>query len=474
MKVFANREIRNLFQAVLAVWAVALALTQGIVWHTTHAFSFALLLVFGRQENGYGQKGGTDMLNSGDTGFMMIATAFVFFMTPGLAFFYGGLVRRKNVLNTMLSSFFIMGLASLMWVLVGYSLSFSGNCGGVIGNLKSFCMVNVGWEPGAYADGIPALLFAAFQMMFAIITPALITGSVAGRMRFKALFAFIALWLLIVYFPMAHMVWGKGGLLGEVLGSVDFAGGNVVHISSGVSGLVLSLMLGKRRGYEKTAYRTHNIPFVLLGASILWFGWFGFNAGSALGANGLAVHAFMTTNTSAACAMLSWMAIDMIRDGKPTVIGACTGAVLGLVAITPGAGFVPLWSAIIIGIVVSPICYFMMSVVKKRFGYDDALDAFGCHGVGGIWGGIATGIFAQKSINGVARWDGLIYGDYRLFLAQVISIVATIAVAIVGTLICASIVKLFTPLRVTEYDERMGLDESQHGESAYPSFNGLD
>ena len=414
------------------------------------------------------------MLNSGDTAFMMIATAFVFFMTPGLAFFYGGLVRRKNVLNTMISSFFIMGLASLMWVLVGYSLSFSGNCGGVIGNLKSFCMNNVGWEPGAYADGIPALLFAAFQMMFAIITPALITGSVAGRMKFKALFAFIALWLLVVYFPMAHMVWGKGGLLGEVLGSVDFAGGNVVHISSGVSGLVLSLMLGKRRGYEKTAYRTHNIPFVLLGASILWFGWFGFNAGSALGANGLAVHAFMTTNTSAACAMLSWMVIDMIRDGKPTVIGACTGAVLGLVAITPGAGFVPLWSAIIIGIVVSPICYFMMSVVKKHFGYDDALDAFGCHGVGGIWGGIATGIFAQKSINGVARWDGLIFGDYRLFLAQIISIVATIAVAIVGTLICASVVKLFTPLRVSEHDERVGLDESQHGESAYPSFNGLD
>ena len=414
------------------------------------------------------------MLNSGDTGFMMIATAFVFFMTPGLAFFYGGLVRRKNVLNTMISSFFIMGLASLLWVLVGYSLSFSGNCGGVIGNLKSFCMNNVGWEPGAYADGIPALLFAAFQMMFAIITPALITGSVAGRMKFKALFAFIALWLLVVYFPMAHMVWGKGGLLGEVLGSVDFAGGNVVHISSGVSGLVLSLMLGKRRGYEKTAYRTHNIPFVLLGASILWFGWFGFNAGSALGANGLAVHAFMTTNTSAACAMLSWMAIDMIRDGKPTVIGACTGAVLGLVAITPGAGFVPLWSSIIIGIVVSPICYFMMSAVKKHFGYDDALDAFGCHGVGGIWGGIATGIFAQKSINGVARWDGLIYGDHHLFLAQIISIVATIAVAIVGTLICASIVKLFTPLRVSEHDERVGLDESQHGESAYPSFNGLD
>ena len=414
------------------------------------------------------------MLNSGDTGFMMIATAFVFFMTPGLAFFYGGLVRRKNVLNTMISSFFIMGLASLMWVLVGYSLSFSGNCGGVIGNLKSFCMNNVGWEPGAYADGIPALLFAAFQMMFAIITPALITGSVAGRMKFKALFAFIALWLLVVYFPMAHMVWGKGGLLGEVLGSVDFAGGNVVHISSGVSGLVLSLMLGKRRGYEKTAYRTHNIPFVLLGASILWFGWFGFNAGSALGANGLAVHAFMTTNTSAACAMLSWMVIDMIRDGKPTVIGACTGAVLGLVAITPGAGFVPLWSAIIIGIVVSPICYFMMSVVKKHFGYDDALDAFGCHGIGGIWGGIATGIFAQKSINSTAKWDGLVFGDYRLFLAQLEGILITIVIAVVGTLLCVAVVRIFTPLRVSLKEEQLGLDVTQHGENAYPSFNGLD
>ena len=414
------------------------------------------------------------MLNSGDTGFMMIATAFVFFMTPGLAFFYGGLVRRKNVLNTMISSFFIMGLAAAMWVFFGYSLSFSGDLGGIIGNLKQVGLSGLGAEPGAYADTIPATLFVAFQMMFAIITPALITGSVAGRMKFKALFAFIALWLIVVYYPMAHMVWGKGGFLGEVLGSVDFAGGNVVHISSGVSGLVLSLLLGKRRGYEKTAYRTHNIPFVLLGASVLWFGWFGFNAGSALAANGLAVHAFLTTNTSAACAMLSWMAIDMIRDGKPTVVGACTGAVLGLVAITPGAGFVPLWSAFIIGIVVSPICYFMMSVVKKRFGYDDALDAFGCHGIGGVWGGIATGIFAQKSINRTARWDGLLFGDYHLFVAQLISIVITIAVAVVGTLICAGIVKLFTPLRVSEHDERIGLDESQHGESAYPSFNGLD
>lgn len=414
------------------------------------------------------------MINSGDTGFMLIASAFVFFMTPGLAFFYGGLVRRKNVLNTMMSSFFIMGLASAMWMLVGYSLSFSGNTGGVIGNLKQAFLMGVGGEPGAYSDSIPALVFVAFQMMFAIITPALITGSVAGRMNFKALFLFIALWSLVVYYPMAHMVWGKGGFLGEVLGSVDFAGGNVVHISSGVSGLVLSLMIGKRRGYNRTAYRTHNIPFVLLGASILWFGWFGFNAGSALSANGLAAHAFMTTNTSAAFAMLSWMLIDTIKDGKPTVVGACTGAVLGLVAITPGAGFVPLWSAIIIGAVVSPICYFTMSVVKQHFGYDDALDAFGCHGVGGIWGGIATGIFASKSVNNAVRWDGLIFGDVHLFGAQVLSILITIAVAIVGTLICASIVKLFVPLRVSEKEERMGLDKSQHGENAYPSFNGLD
>ncbi len=414
------------------------------------------------------------MFNSGDTSFILISTALVFFMTPGLAFFYGGMVRRKNVLNTMISSFFIMGLSSVMWVLFGYSLSFSGNTGGIIGNLNQFGLQGVGAEPGAYSDNIPALLFAAFQMMFAIITPALITGAVAGRMKFKSLFFFIALWLIVVYYPLAHMVWGKGGFLGEVLGAVDFAGGNVVHISSGISGLVLAMMLGKRRGYEHTAYRTHNIPFVLLGAAILWFGWFGFNAGSALAADGLAVHAFMTTNTSAACGMLAWMFIDMIKDGKPTVIGACTGAVLGLVAITPGAGFVPLWSSVIIGCLVSPICYFTMSVVKKHFGYDDALDAFGCHGVGGIWGGIATGIFTDKTINSAARWNGLIFGDIHLFLAQLLSIVITIAIAIVGTLICASVVKLFMPLRVTDTEERMGLDKSQHGENAYPSFNGLD
>lgn len=410
-------------------------------------------------------------MNTGDTAFIIICSALVFFMTPGLAFFYGGLVRRKNVINTMMTSFFIMGLSSVMWVLFGYSLSFSGN-GTIIGNLKQIGLCAMG--QGDLHGTLPTLVFVAFQMMFAIITPALITGSVAGRMKFKALFIFIALWLVVVYYPLAHMVWGPGGLLGEVLHSVDFAGGNVVHISSGVSGLVLALMLGARKGYKKQSFRTHNIPFVLLGTSILWFGWFGFNAGSALAADGLAAHAFMTTNTSAAVAMLSWMLIDVIKTGKPTVVGACTGAVLGLVAITPGAGFVPIWSALIIGALVSPICYFMMSYVKPKLGYDDALDAFGCHGIGGVWGGIATGIFAHQSVNESLYWNGLIYGEWNLFGVQVLSIVITIAIAIVGTFICASIVKLFTPLRVEENEEKIGLDRSQHGEDAYPTFNGLD
>ncbi len=413
-------------------------------------------------------------INAGDTAFIIICSALVFFMTLGLSFFYGGLVRRKNVLNTMMTSLFIMGLSSAMWVLIGYTLSFCGNTGGVIGTLDWFALNNVGWEPGPYADSIPHLTFAAFQMMFAIITPALITGAVVGRMKFGALFFFILLWNLIVYYPMAHMVWGTGGFLAEI-GSVDFAGGNVVHISSGVSALVLCLILGKRKNIDKSPYRPHNIPFILLGAGLLWFGWFGFNAGSALKADGLAAHAFMTTNTSAAFAMLTWMLIDVFKDGKPTVVGAMTGAVVGLVAITPGAGFVPIWASIIIGTLVSPICYFTVSVIKKKFGYDDALDAFGCHGIGGIWGGIATGLFTQKSINpDVARWNGLFFGQWELFGAQLLSIVVTIAVAVVGTLICVGIVRIFTKLRVSPREEAIGLDLTQHGESAYPSFNGLD
>lgn len=413
------------------------------------------------------------IMNAGDTGFMLICTAFVFFMTPGLAFFYGGLVRRKNVVNTMMACAAIMGLSVVMWTLFGYSLAFGGNHGGIIGDFRWFAMNGVGWEPGPYADTIPHLVFAAFQMMFAMITPALITGAVVGRMRFKALFLFVAIWSVIVYYPMAHMVWGDGGFLAAI-GSVDFAGGNVVHISSGISALVLAIYLKQRRGYAKATYRTHNIPFVFLGAAMLWFGWFGFNAGSALKADGLAAHAFMTSSISSACALLTWMLIEVIREGKPTLVGASTGLVIGLVAITPGAGFVPVWASFIIGILVSPICYFTVILLKQKLKIDDALDAFGCHGIGGIWGGIATGLFGKTSINSVAKWDGLVFGDYRLFLAQVLSIVITIAVAIVGTLICIGIVRIFIPLRVDPKEELVGLDASQHGENAYPSFNGFD
>ncbi|MGN0484063.1 MAG: ammonium transporter [Lachnospiraceae bacterium] len=412
-------------------------------------------------------------MNTGDTAFMLVSAALVFFMTPGLAFFYGGLVRRKNVCNTMMACVAIMGLSVVMWTLFGYSLSFGGNHGGIIGDFRWFGLNGVNMEAGPYADNIPHLVFCAFQMMFAMITPALITGSLVGRMRFKALFLFVALWSVVVYYPLAHMVWGEGGLLAAI-GSIDFAGGDVVHISSGVSALTLAIILGRRRGYEHTTYRIHNIPFVVLGASILWFGWFGFNAGSALGANGLAAHAFMTSAISSASALVSWMLIDVIKEKKTTLVGACTGLVVGLVAITPGAGFVPIWSSFIIGGLVSPICYFGVALIKKKLKIDDALDAFGCHGIGGIWGGIATGIFAQKSINGVAKWDGLVFGDYRLFLAQIEGILITAVIAVAGTLICVAIVKVFTPLRVELRDEQLGLDISQHGESAYPSFNGLD
>ena len=412
-------------------------------------------------------------MNTGNTAFMMICTALVFFMTPGLAFFYGGLVRRKNVCNTMMACVAIMGLSVLLWTMFGYSLSFGGNHAGIIGDFRWAFLNDVGWEAGPYADTIPHLVFAAFQMMFAMITPALITGAVVGRMRFKALFAFIALWSFLVYYPMAHMVWGESGFLAAI-GSVDFAGGNVVHISSGVSALVLATYLGRRKGYEKTSYRIHNIPFVVLGASLLWFGWFGFNAGSALAADGLAAHAFMTSAISSAAALVSWMLIDMIKDGKPTLVGASTGLVVGLVAITPGAGFVPIWSSYIIGALVSPICYFTMNFIKHKLKIDDALDAFGCHGIGGVWGGIATGLFAKTSINSVARWDGLVFGNVHLFVAQVLSIIITAAVAVVGTLICIGIIRIFTPLRVDQKEEALGLDISQHGENAYPSFNGFD
>jgi Amt family ammonium transporter len=322
---------------------------------------------------------------------------------------------------------------------------------------------------------IPTFVFIAFQMMFALITPAIITGSIAGRMKFKALFFFIALWSIFVYYPLAHMVWG-GGLIGGKIGALDFAGGDVVHISSGLTGLVLAILLGKRVGYEQTSYRMHNLPLVFLGMAFLWLGWFGFNAGSALAVNGLAIHAFMTTAVSAASAMLVWMIIDVIKQGKATLIGACTGVIVGLVGITPAAGFVDIWAALFIGVTVSPVCYFGIMLVKKIFKVDDALDAFGCHGIGGIWGGVLTGVFANPKINPAARYGlGLIFGGQtEQFISQVEGILITFVIVIVGTLFCAGIVSIFTPLRVEKKEELVGLDMSEHGENAYPSFTGLD
>jgi Amt family ammonium transporter len=411
-------------------------------------------------------------VNPGDTAFVLVSSALVLLMTPALAFFYGGLVRRKNVLNTMMMSMGTIAVASILWVIVGYTLSFGNDLGGVIGGLNFIGLNGItGASTTATSSGaIPTYAFLIFQMMFAIITPALITGAIAERIKFPALLAFVTLWSVIVYYPLAHMVWGSGGFLAS-LGAVDFAGGNVVHISSGVSALIACLLIGKRRGHGKIKTTPHNVPFVLLGASLLWFGWFGFNSGSALGASGLAAHAFLTTNTAAAAALFSWMVIDTVTVGKPTAVGAATGAVVGLVAITPGAGYVPVWAAIVIGLLVSPLCWFFISKIKAKFGYDDALDVFGCHGVGGIWGGIATGLFASAGINGV---DGLFFGNPGQLLHQLIAIGVTIALAAAGTFLIFKFIGLFTKLRVTPREEADGLDGSQHGETAYPSFMGLD
>lgn len=413
-------------------------------------------------------------MNTGDNAFILICSALVFFMTPALAFFYGGLVRRKNVLNTIMACVGVMGISVLMWVACGYSLTFGGNHLGVIGGFKEIFLHGISLNAvSPYAPTISGLTFVIFQMMFAMITPALITGSVVGRMRFGALMLFVALWSLVVYYPLAHMVWGTGGLLAS-WGSVDFAGGNVVHISSGISGLILALFLGRRRGVEHVSYRVHNIPFVFLGAGILWFGWFGFNAGSALAANGLAAHAFLTTALSASAALVSWMIIDTVKEGKPTLVGASTGLVVGLVAITPGAGFVPIWAAFIIGALVSPICYGCMHLIKSKLHIDDALDAFGCHGIGGVWGGVATGLFAQTAINPVARWNGLVFGDTHLFFAQLAAIGVTVCIAVLGTVLCIGLTRVVTPLRAEAHDEALGMDQTQHGEEAYPAFNGFD
>ncbi len=411
-------------------------------------------------------------MDHGDMAWLLTSSALVFIMTPGLALFYGGLVKRKNIINTIMSSVIMMGIGSLLWVLVGFSLSFSGDTAGIIGNLNWF-----GFNFNTLTDTtLPypnTLSFAIFQMMFAIITPALITGAIAERMKFSSLVIFSTIWSLIVYYPLAHMVWG-GGFLFQI-GSVDFAGGNVVHISSGVSALVLAILLGKRSHFGRATYHPHNATYVFLGAALLWFGWFGFNGGSALGANELAAHAMITTNTAAAAAMISWLMIEKIKNGKPTLVGASTGLVIGLVAITPGAGFVPIWASVVIGALVSPISYFFITVVKKKFNYDDALDVFGCHGIGGIWGGIATGLFAQTAVNPAAAWNGLVFGDINLFLAQLEAIGITIVIAVAGTLIAAGIASLVTKgLSVSPKHQAIGLDVTEHGETAYPAFTGMD
>ena len=411
-------------------------------------------------------------INTGDTAYVLVSSALVLLMTPALAFFYGGLVRRKNVLNTMMSSYATIGIASVLWMLIGYSISFGPDVAhGLFGNLSLFGMNGVSVD-APEGGGIAPTTFAIFQMMFAVITPALITGSIAERMKFPALMAFIVLWSIIVYYPLAHMVWSPDGLLFKA-GDLDFAGGNVVHISSGVSALVLALMLGRRRGHGVVKMTPHNVPFVLLGAGLLWFGWFGFNSGSALAANGLGVQAFMTTNTAAAAALVSWMIIDTITVGKPTAVGAATGIVVGLVAITPAAGFVPVWAALIIGLLVSPICWFFVSKVKGKFGYDDALDVFGCHGIGGIWGGIATGLFASKAVNAGGN-NGLFFGNPAQLLTQLEGIGITIVLAVAATFVITKAIDLIGHVRVAPREEADGLDGAQHGESAYPSFQGMD
>ncbi len=405
-------------------------------------------------------------IDTGDTTFVLISSALVMLMTPALALFYGGMVRKKNVLSTIMQSFIIIALVSVQWVLIGYTLAFGPDKGTLIGGLDWLGLTGVGADPNAdYAGTIPHQAFMVFQLMFAIITAALITGSFAERMRFPAFLLFTILWTTLVYDPLAHWVWAVNGWIRN-LGALDFAGGTVVHISSGVSGLVAALVLGKRKGHGSEPMLPHHVPMTVLGAGLLWFGWFGFNAGSALGANGLAVSAFVVTNTAAAAAALSWTAVEWLHRGKPTVLGAATGAVAGLVAITPAAGFVAPLPAVVIGLVGGAVCYMGVAVLKAKLGYDDALDAFGCHGIGGTWGAIATGLFASKAVNSLGN-DGLFYGNPGLLKAQIISIIATYVFAGVASFIILKVVGVVCKLRATGEEEEAGLDITQHGEEAY-------
>ncbi len=405
-------------------------------------------------------------IDTGDTAWVLTSSALVLAMTaPGLVLFYGGMVRRKNALGTMMHSFIILCLISVQWVLWGYSLAFGPDKGHIIGGLEWLGLNGVGLDPNPdYAGTIPHQAFMIFQAMFAVITPALIVGSFAERMKFSAFIVFTLLWATFVYDPLAHWVWGVGGWLRN-LGALDFAGGTVVHISSGVSGLICAIVLGKRMGYRTEAMPPHSLPLTLIGASMLWFGWFGFNAGSAVASGALATSAFVVTNTATAAAALGWMFVEWAHRGKPTVLGAASGAVAGLVAITPASGFVGPISSIIIGIGAGVLCYFAV-VMKNSFGYDDSLDAFGVHAIGGTWGAIATGLFASKAINSAGN-DGLFFGNPGQVITQIEAVAATWILAIVGTFIILKIVDAIMGLRVAKEEEQTGLDISQHNESAY-------
>jgi Amt family ammonium transporter len=398
-------------------------------------------------------------MNAADTAFVLVCAALVMFMTPGLALFYAGMVRSKNVLGTTMQSFVLLGLAALVWAVVGYSLAFGTDLGGVIGGFDFAFMRGVGLDAtNSPAANLPHLAFMIFQCMFAVITPALITGAFAERMRFGPFLVFSALWLILVYSPMCHWVWG-GGWMGE-MGALDFAGGAVVHMSSGAAALAGCLYLGKRKGYGKEPNIPHNLPMTVLGAAILWFGWFGFNAGSALAADGLAANAFVTTHFAAGAAMLGWLIVEALHSGKPTTLGAASGAVAGLVCITPGAGFVSPMASIVIGLLGGAICYGGV-LLKGKFGYDDSLDVVGIHGLGGTFGALATGVFASIGA------EGLIMGNPKQLWIQFVSVVATWIFCFVMSLILYKVVDAVMGLRASEEDESKGLDVTQHNETGY-------
>ena len=410
-------------------------------------------------------------MNSGDTAFILVASALVMFMTPGLAMFYGGMVRAKNVLGTLMQSMFALGLVSVLWVLIGYTLAFGPDKGGLIGGLDFIGFAGVGQSPNAELAGtIPHIVFAVFQMMFAVITPALITGAFAERMKFSGYALFTALWLLLVYAPLAHWVWAPGGWIRE-LGALDFAGGTVVHINAGIAALAAVIVIGRRRGFGKEAFLPHNLTLTILGTGILWFGWFGFNAGSALAANGLAAAAFLATNLGAAAGACGWALVEGRRDNKPTTLGVASGAVAGLVAITPAAGFVGPLAAIAIGLVAGIVCSWAVGL-KFRFGYDDSLDVVGVHMVGGILGAVLTGVFADTAIN-AAGADGLLAGGGAALLGkQAIAVVATLVFSLVASLIILKLVDATIGLRVSEDDELTGVDLAQHAEVGYSLAEG--